>query len=284
MLYHGTPEHAIHRVFVMSNLLLVLMPSSPDACGFSASTKITRTGSHINDIPRDVSSDVNYLILTNTNISILNLTATGYYQAMCRLEIASSPVKTIITPHPPQTVALTTFRLATGNFPTPPDLGIILAEQLEYLIFKAIGIVAIPDNYFQHYTSLFSLSLTGNPISDLNAGNQAELRNLEILYLANSGINSLAGLNLWLPNLRDLRAAGSHIAALSASMMENLPNLIKLDLSRNKLNTIPAQIHFVNLENMVSVKLEGNPLHCDSRLCWVKVIAMTMGYITAAIL
>ena len=55
-------------------------------------------------------------------------------------------------------------------------------------------------------------------------------------------------------------------------MVENLPNLCMLDLSQNGLSSLPAQKHFVNLKNMVEIKLKGNPLHCDSRLCWLKVI------------
>ena len=274
MLYTRTREHAAHRFLVLSNLLFVLMPSFPRACDLDIEIRLT--GSQIVDIPRNMSSNVGRLHISNTNISILNLTATGDYPAICLLEIVSSPVKTIIIPYPPQTVALTNFRLASGNFPTPPDLGIVLAEQLQYLTFKDIGLVNIPDNYFANFTSLIGLSLNRNPLSDLNAGNMVGLRNLRILYIDNTYIRPLPPLHLWLPSLRLLSVTHTYITALSASTLENLPNLERLDLSQNEVSAIPDQNHFVNLENMVFIKLEGNPLRCDSQLCWVKVITATI--------
>ena len=44
---------------------------------------------------------------------------------------------------PPQTVALTTFRLPSGNFPILSDLEIVLAEQLQHLILRGIGLIDI---------------------------------------------------------------------------------------------------------------------------------------------
>ena len=274
MLYQGILKHAAHRIFVLSCLLLVLVPCFPHAC--NSSVAITLTGYQYDDIPRDIISNVGGLLISKTNISVLNLTVTGDYPVLCRLEIKSSPVKTIITPYPPQTVALTTFRLTSGNFPTPPDLGIVLAEQLEFLSFKGIGLISIPDNYFMNFTSLLSLSLKNNPISDLNAENMVGLRKLQNLYLDGTYINPLPSLHLWFSKLQLLSAARTDITVLSATMVENLPNLRMLDLSQNGLSSLPAQTHFVNLENMVEIKLKGNPLGCDSRLCWVKVIATTI--------
>ena len=282
MLDYRILHNAVYYISMLSNLLLALVPRASYAC--TQSVMVTLTGPTISDIPRNLAPDVGYLKLSNTNITILNLTATGDYPVMCRLEINSSPLTTIITPYPPQTVPLTDFHLAAGNFPTPPNLGIVLPGQLEYLVFKGIGVVTIPDNYFQNYTSLISLSLTNNPISDLNAKNMAGLRNLQKLYLVNTDVSSLAEIHTWLPYLKGIYVSRSEITALSAFMVEHLSNLQTLDISRNALRTIPTEKHFVNLANMVSVNLEGNPLHCDSRLCWVKVMAMTMGNITTSIL
>ena len=274
MLYNRSFEDAAQWIFVSTTLLLVLMPSIPHACYTGIQIKLT--GFQIVDIPRNMNSNVEGLHIYNTNISILNLTATGDYPAMCWLEIVSSPVKIIITPHPPQVVALKTFRLGAGNFPTAPDLGIVLAQQLKYLWFRGIGLVSIPDNYFKNFTSLVSLSLEQNPISNLNANNMVELRHLQTLNLANTHISPLPPLHLWLHNLKQLGVAHTNMTTLSASMLANLPKLQKLDLSQNELSSIPTQDHFVNLKNMVYIKLKGNPLRCDTHLCWVKVIAATM--------
>ena len=121
----------------------------------------------INDIPRHLSYGVGFLSISNTNVSIVNLTATGDYPAVCGLEIDSSPVRTIVIPYPLQTVALTTFVLDSEYSSTLSNLVFVLAEQLRYLTFNVIRLVTIPDNYFRSYTRLITISPSSNPIFDL---------------------------------------------------------------------------------------------------------------------
>ena len=191
---------------------------------------------------------------------------------MCQLDVRESPVTTLITPTPPQTTVLTYFRLVnSGTFLSPPDLGSVLSEQLEFLSFDNIGINTVPENYFQNYSNLISLVLKDNPITHLNAGSLAGIEHLKMLYLDRTNINPVPQLHLWLPNLSRLHIQSVGMAILPGSLIENLPQLKSLDLRSNQLSTVPAKKYFVNLQNMKDVFLEGNPLHCDSRLAWIKV-------------
>ena len=265
-----------HHIFLLTSLMLLLLPSTLHACNFTI--KEVLNGSDINDIPRNLDEHIRFLYIVNTNISVLNLSVIGGdYPLMCRLRITSSPVITIIIPNPTQNIALTSLQLASGNFPTPPDLGSMLARQLTFLVFKDIGLKVIPENYFENFTSLIRLSLNNNPIFDLNAGNMVGLRNLRSLNLDKTHISPLPPLHLWLPSLRELCAAHLNITVLSTNMLENLPNLKYLDISQNELNTVPDKSHFANLENMTFINLEGNPLHCDCNFCWVKVTSVALG-------
>ena len=241
-----------------------------NAC--SSATGVDRSGPDIIDIPRNLNKNITYLTISETNISVLNLTALVDYSAMCRLNIRFSPVSTIITPNPPHTVALTTFYLVrSGNFLTPPDLGIVLSTQLKYLSFNSIGITTVPENYFQNYSDLRSLYLAGNPITNINAGNLEGLRQLTYLNLGDTKVNPVPPLGLWLPNLRSLYIPRVDITLLPGTLLENLPHLENLNLIGNQLSRIPTKEYFINLQNMKVVYLSGNPLRCDSRLLWVKV-------------
>ena len=61
------------------------------------------------------------------------------------------------------------------------------------------------------------------------------------------------------------------ISLLPESLIKYLPHLKKLDLRSNQLSILPDEKYFVNLQNMVFVRLQGNPLRCDSGLAWIKV-------------
>ena len=129
----------------------------------------------------------------------------------------------------------------------------------------------VPENYFQNYSKLISLVLNDNPITHLNAGSLAGIEHLKMLYLDRTNINPVPQLHLWLPNLSRLHIQSVGMAILPGSLIENLPQLKSLDLRSNQLSTVPAKEYFINLQNMKDVFLEGNPLHCDSRLAWIKV-------------
>ena len=257
----------------LSCLFLILVPSIRCACPKNVVVEVT--GSNIIDIPRNLRSDLDYLIVSRTNIHTLNLTVVIDYPEMCRLDISKSLVNHIITPSVPHNSALISLHLYSGHFPTLPDLGDVLEGQIERLGFFGMGIVTIPDNYFENFTRLTSLSLAKNRVSNINAGNMAGLSQLQDIYLGHNQLNPLPSLHLWLPILKRLSLHRNGISLLPASLMDHLPNLLLLNMRGNELSTVPSREHFVNLDNMVLINLEGNPLHCDNEICWIKVIPIS---------
>ena len=217
-----------------------------------------------------------YLRISETNINVLNMTVAVDYSTLCQLDVKDSPVSSLITPSPPQTVALNEFLLQSANFhPTPPDLGLVLSRQLVHLSFIHIGIMTIPENHFENYTRLRYLNLNTNPITNLSAGSLAGLRQLTSLILIRTRLNPVPPLYLWVPNLRGLHISYLRLTTLPGTLIENLPRLRALNAINNRISTIPSRGHFVNLQNMKSISLNENPLHCDARLGWLKVIFMT---------
>ena len=236
-------------------------------------------GLHITSIPRNLSPNITYLRIFKTNITILNLTVIVDYPIICRIDVISSPIANIITPGPLQSVTLKSFLLhAAGHYLRPPDLGLVLAGQLINLSLKALGITAIPDNYFQNFTNLYSLSLASNPITNLNETNLAGLDRLKHFYLGYTHLNPLPPLQLWLPRLQTLYTPYSGITTIPLSFWENMSGLRCLNLTGNKLTTIPAHKYFIHMQTVVKIKLRRNPIHCDSRLCWIKVISCEINY------
>ena len=255
-------------------VMLTSLPGTPDGC--RTTPRVDLTGPHITDIPRNLSETMVYLRISETNINVLNMTVAVDYSTLCQLDVKDSPVSSLITPSPPQTVALNEFLLQSANFhPTPPDLGLVLSRQLVHLSFIHIGIMTIPENHFENYTRLRYLNLNTNPITNLSAGSLAGLRQLTSLILIRTRLNPVPPLYLWVPNLRGLHISYLRLTTLPGTLIENLLRLRALNAINNRISTIPSRGHFVNLQNMKSISLNENPLHCDARLGWLKVIFMT---------
>ena len=253
-------------------LLILLTPSVHSGC--PDTVPVTLTGKHITVIPHDLRKDVNYLSIDDTSITTLNLTvAGGIYPELCKITVRSSPINGIIAPIPPASVALKNFRLYGGYFPTLPDLGSVLAGQLEVLYLRNLEMTTIPRRYFQNYSNLVILNLAYNLITTLTDEHLFGLGRLKIFSLQNNNVNPLPPMYQWLPNLKRLDISRMDITDMSIPLLENLPYLRVLILKKNRIRMVPGQKHFINLEHMDSIDLKGNPLHCDYQLGWVKVNA-----------
>ena len=251
-------------------LLTLLTPSVHSGC--IDTVLVTLAGKEVTVIPRDLRKDVSFLSIDRTSITTLNLTvASGIYPELCKIKIQSSPIKEIIAPIPPGSVALKDFRLYSGHFPTPFDLGSVLAGQLEVLYLRNLTMTTIPSRYFQNYSKLVILNLAFNLITTLTDEHLLGLDRLQILYLQHNNLNPFPPVYQWLPNLKRLDITQIGITEIPIPLLENLPYLQMLTLKRNYIRMVPGQEYFINLEHMNSIALEGNPLHCDYQLCWVKV-------------
>lgn len=66
-----------------------------------------------------------------------------------------------------------------------------------------------------------------------------------------------------LPEIRGLNLSGNHLSSIDLHVLSGLGHLKQLDLSRNQLNGITERI-LAQLLDIEDVRLEGNPLICDS--------------------
>ena len=265
-------ENYLNSMKLTTILLMTLGLSTPVAQGTcSQQADAHLTGLNTTAIPRNLGEDIEFLSIYDTGISVLNLTLADYYPALCRLQVKRSPVSAIFIPDPPSIPPLTHFHLRSGYFSAPPSLGTVLAGQLTHLVLEGLGIKSIPDKFFQNYTQLLSLSMVDNPLTSLNEGNLEGLDNLESLALKKTNLNPLPPLYLWLPDLVNLNLGCIGLTEIPPNLLQNLPNLKRLNLWKNQLTTVPGRSYFVNLHQMAYVRLTGNPLHCDYRLSWIKV-------------
>ena len=264
-------ENMARFIIISSCFVLPLIPRVYSGCINSVS--LTLTGGNVTDIPRDLPKNLTTLSIHNTKITVFNLTtAIGHYPDMCKIKIESPSVNHIVVPiNPTESGNLKELKLARANFPTLPDFGSVLAGQLEVLNLSHLKITTVPNRYFQNYSSLIKLGMTYNSITSLTAEQLFGLGRLQLLNLRQNNLNSFPPVYQWLPNLQRLEVDGNSITGIPIPLLENLPHLQVFDATNNRIQTVPDQRHFINLKNMTSIDLRGNPWHCDYQLCWIKV-------------
>ena len=256
---------------VFSCLATILIPRVHSMC--INKNVVTLSGENVTDIPRDLPKDVTILYIRRTSINVLNLTtAIENCPGVCRITMESSPVKHIIIPsNPPGSMAVKELIMVALDFPTPPDFGSVLPEKLEMLYLRRNRITTVPSRYFQDYSNLITLSMAINRITTLTVEQFLGHGRLQILDLQHNDLSTIPHAYQLLPNLQRLGVQGNHITEIPVALLENLSHLRILTLVKKRTQTVPGQKHFINLENMTSIDLRGNPLHCDYQLCWIKV-------------
>ena len=227
-------------------------------------------GHKYTSIPTNITASVTTLEIYNTRITTLNLQQLSVHTELCKIEVRKSPINAIIPPS--QKTKLTSLRIIDAFFPVLPDLGDYLPGHLRYCTLPENVISTIPNNAFVPYVKLLSLSLHGNPIKFLNSSMMQGLTKLKYIYLGNTELNPLPEIHLWTPNVLLLGINTMELAEIKGSLIANLPKLQNLQANKNQLTSLPSREYFVNLESMFTINIERNPLECDYRLCWLKVI------------
>ncbi len=167
-------------------------------------------------------------------------------------------------------------------------------HSLEILKLDNCKLSDITAGTFVHTHQLNFLSLMDNQISQLNH-HMWEGAHLGVIHLKNNGIQRINGdmweglENLWLLDLESnpiryispqmwhgldkiihLDLTNISISFVPPNCFQNLPELNRLQLGANRLQTLHFNIFGSNHPEEVYVGLGGNPLQCDSRLCWMQ--------------
>ena len=178
-----------------------------------------------------------------------------------------------------------------GLIQVPTDIPPMAKEVL--LFFNDIN--EIPYGAFSHLTQCTFLSLQNNKLTHLASGMFDGLRALQVLVLSSNYIAKIEmGTFLHLTSCTWLSLKENRLIVIRSNMFVGLQSLKKLILSQNiifniepgsfanliKLSTLLLSKNYLttldrkvfrslNLTSLY-LKINGNPLLCDSRLCWIK--------------
>ena len=116
----------------------------------------------------------------------------------------------------------------------------------------------MPEGAFDGLVKLVSLSLAGNSLTELRAGEFTGLTALEQLYLGNNDLSSLPEeLFSDLTALTDIRLSGNSLDSLPEDVLSGLTALEDLTLNNNDLDSLPAGL-FSGLTSLSTLDLGGN--------------------------
>ena len=129
---------------------------------------------------------------------------------------------------------------------------------------------SIENQTFNGLDRLKVLHLNKNHLDSLEPGMFSGLARLETLDVCCNVIRTIgAGTFLQLSKLQVLDLKHNEIHTLSFAMVAGVTSLRELYLEHNKLLTLDSTVlqHF---SRPFSLSIKGNPLLCDSRLCWLR--------------
>ncbi|XP_009991622.1 PREDICTED: vasorin [Chaetura pelagica] len=151
---------------------------------------------------------------------------------------------------PPNTLSLYVFENGISMLSEDSFTGL---PALQLLDLSQNKITSIQKNIFQPLTELVNLDLSSNQLQEITNETFHGLRLLERLYLQKNRIQHIHATAFdTLENLLELKLQNNQLWAVPPL---NLPNLLLLDISWNKIPTIaPGAFHAVNIE---SLKIAG---------------------------
>uniref|UniRef100_A0A2L2Y379 Chondroadherin-like protein n=1 Tax=Parasteatoda tepidariorum TaxID=114398 RepID=A0A2L2Y379_PARTP len=145
-------------------------------------------------------------------------------------------------------------------------------QKLKYVSLSENDIGELGNHWFEGGpASLEQLNLVSNKIEKVGDKVLASLVNLQQLYINTNRIKTVArsmlpnpSKHLWL-----LEAKLNHIEELPTDAFEGYPNLKIVNLSQNKLKSIPENVWGKVWNQLHAVYLDANNIVCDENLKWI---------------
>ena len=244
---------------LLGHLLIFCNGQNPDAF---------LNGSSITAIPTVMEpTNMSYLKIFNTNIQTLDLRQLLQYTSLYSLEVETSPVTQVMSAHLPR---LEYLHLNSLIMDVPPPLG-PLSPQLVGLSFSKSTLKTIPDDYFLNFTRLKGVSLAKLGLTSLRETWLEDLSGLEKIYISENPLAFLPPLQLWFPQLEQVYARGIGLTSIPVALIKGMKSPAVLHLVDNSITSIPPHDYFQPIAKWKQIILKGNPLHCDERMCWIKV-------------
>ena len=166
--------------------------------------------------------------------------------------------------------SLRVLRLHSNHLTVGPSLQHI--RNITHLYLYKNLITNLPYDYFAGCVDLTVLSLAKNHLVSLPDMTHVA-QSLQFVVLDNNRLMfSDAFESVPWPELKSLTLSGNSITGLEISLLENAKALRLVDLKRNELRTLPDLTQFKmfkNTSHTLTIRLEGNPWHCDESLQWV---------------
>lgn len=157
----------------------------------------------------------------------------------------------------------------SGNVPSAEVLWSSLRlSKTEILYARILSLSSMPVDSLASLTSAKVLDFSENRLSVVRAETFSATPQLRHLNLAHNSIGRLArdfGRNL--RNLESLNLSGNALRFLYDESMLGMARLEILDLSRNRLQFISESMF--RLASVIT-RIEGNPLHCNCQLLWLR--------------
>ena len=145
-------------------------------------------------------------------------------------------------------------------------------NSLEILTLDGNELNAVFPSTFHGLRALKELNLQNNKLTELTSDTFKGIPNLEILRLSDNMINSVkAGTFEEVTQLKELYGMRNSLDRVSFNTFRGLNSTkgIGIYLGNNSLTTIPFD-PFGKTPRPITLDISGNPLNCDSGLCWLK--------------
>ncbi len=159
----------------------------------------------------------------------------------------------------------------TGKGLTEVPTSDIPAQAVEvYLGHNKITVIA--ENVFKHLNVCVDLYLHYNNMKTIESGAFNGLVNLKNLYLSGNEIKEIRQDTFFgLTQCATLDLNNNKIHEIHSHALEGMKSLSELELQRNSLSSVPWTIFGKEHPKELELRLDENPLICDSMtLCWLK--------------